>query len=162
MGLDEHMKELRRALHGLTGMERRYQPNPESHHIDFTVWHMARVEDDWIQRFARRTDTVWYSDEWTASLDLHERDNGVGYTPQQVLDLPPFDMDLLISYFDSVRSATLTYISQISEADLETCPHPGKRPGYTIGKMLSHILVEESQHTGQVAYIRGIQKGING
>ena len=43
MALDEYLTELRRALDGLTPEERRFQPSPDSHHIDFAVWHMARV-----------------------------------------------------------------------------------------------------------------------
>ena len=66
-----------------------------------------------------------------------------------------------MSYYDSVRATTLAYLDSISEDDLETCPHPDSRPGYTVGKMFSHVIVEESQHTGQVAYLRGIQRGLN-
>ncbi len=44
IGLEEYYEELTRALDGLTPEERRFQPGPESHQIDFAVWHMARVE----------------------------------------------------------------------------------------------------------------------
>ena len=37
MALVEYMSELRRALDGLTSDERRFQPSPEAHHIDFAV-----------------------------------------------------------------------------------------------------------------------------
>ena len=43
LGLDEYLRDLLKALDGLTPEERRYQPDPESHHIDYAVWHMARV-----------------------------------------------------------------------------------------------------------------------
>ena len=31
----------------------------------------------------------------------------------------------------------------------------------TIGKMFGHVIVEESQHLGQIAYLRGLQRGLN-
>ena len=161
MALDEYLTELRMALDGLTPEERRFQPIPDSHHIDFAVWHMARVEDNWLNRFAQCTANVWNRDGWPERLDLPERDSGYEFTAQQVRDLPAFDIDELMSYYDSVRAATLAYLDSISEDDLETCPHPDSRPGYTVGKMFSHVIVEESQHTGQVAYLRGIQRGLN-
>ena len=161
MALDEYLSELRRALDGLTSEERRFQPSPEAHHIDFAVWHMARAEDDWLQRFARRSDTVWKRDSWPSRLGLPERDSGFGYTAEQVAGLPRFDIDELMTYYDAVREETLRYLDGLSQADLDTCPDPEGRPGYTIGKMFSHVIVEESQHVGQIAYLRGLQRGLN-
>ena len=161
MGLDEYMEELRNALDGLTPEERRFQPTPEAHHTDFAVWHMARVEDGWINRFAQRTDQIWQREGWHRKLGLPEQDSGFGYTAEQVANLPRFDLDDLMVYYDSVREETLRYLEGLSAEDLDTCPNPERRPGYTIGKMFSHVIVEEAQHVGQVAYLRGLQRGIN-
>ena len=160
LGLAEYLDELRKALDGLTAEERRFQPTPESHHIDFAVWHMARVEDDWIQRFARGTDTVWQGEGWDARLGLPPRDSGVRYTAEQVAALPGFDIDEMMAYYDSVRRETLAYLDTLSDSDLGKCPQPERRPGYTVAKMLAHVVVEEAQHTGQVAYIRGMRRGL--
>ena len=159
--LDEYMGDLRDALNGLTAEERRYQPNPHSHHIDFVVWHMARVEDDWIQRFAQRTDSVWQREGWFERLGMPERDGGFGYTVEQVAGLPPFEIEQMLGYYDAVRRETLSYIDGLSESDLESTPHAERRPGYTVAKMLAHVIVEESQHVGQAAYLRGMQRGLN-
>ena len=161
MALDEYSAELRKALDGLTPEERRFQPGPESHHIDFTVWHIALVEDGWLQRFARRATTVWERDGWHEKLGLPKRDSGFGYTAGQVAGLPSFDLDELMAYYDSVRQETLRYLEGLTSEELEGCPQPALRPGYTVGKMFSHLIVEESQHVGQVAYLRGIQRGFN-
>ena len=160
MALEEYLGDLRKALDGLTAEERRFQPTPESHHIDFAIWHMARVEDDWIQRFARGADTVWQSEGWDTRCGLPSRESGVRYTAEQVAALPECDIGEMTTYYDSVRRSTLAYLDTLSESDLETCPQPERRPGYTVAKMLAHVVVEEAQHTGQVAYIRGMQRGL--
>ena len=161
MALDEYLAELRQALDGLTAEERRFQPGPDAHHIDFAVWHMARVEDDWVQRFARKTDSVWTSEGWPERLGLPEKDGGFGYTSEQVAGLPQFKIDDIMSYYDSVRRETLRYLDGLSGEDLDSYPHPERRPDYTVGKMFSHVIVEEAQHVGQVAYLRGLQRGLD-
>ena len=65
----------------------------------------------------------------------------------------------LLDYFDAVRQATLAHLAQMTPTDLETTyPHP-RLKGITGAWILGHILVEESQHLGQVAYVRGIIRG---
>jgi hypothetical protein len=39
IGLEEYLDGLRKALHGLTAAERRFQPKADANHIDFVVWH---------------------------------------------------------------------------------------------------------------------------
>ena len=159
--LDEYMDDLRKAIDGLTLEERRFQPTPHSHHIDFIVWHMARVEDGWIHGFALRTDSVWQRDGWFERFGIPEQDNGYGYTAEQVAQLPAFEVDEMMRYYDAVRTETLSYLDGLSAEDLEKTPHPERRPGYTVAKMLAHVVVEEAQHVGQAAYLRGMQRGIN-
>ena len=159
--LNEYTEELRKAIDGLTEEERRFQPTPHSHHIDFVVWHMARVEDSWINGVAQHKDHVWIRDGWQQKFGLPERDGGYGFTAEQVANLPRFDIEQMMSYYDAVRQETLRYLDGLSHEDLEGIPLPERRADYTIAQMLAHVLVEESQHVGQVAYLRGMQQGIN-
>ena len=160
MALDEYTDELRRAVEGLTPAERRFQPTPDSHHIDFVLWHMARVEDNWVQEFGRGVGSVWERGGWAAKLGLPEQGNGWGYTAGQVAELPQFDLELLNEYAEAVRAGTIEFLDGLSSDDLDRFPDP-KRPRACIGSMLSHVIVEESQHVGQVAYLRGIQRGLD-
>ena len=161
MALDEYYEELLKALDGLSPAERHFQPGTESHHIDFVVWHMARVEDSWVQGFARQTEEVWTREGWHEKLGIPAKDNGFGYTADQVIKLPEFELDDLIAYYDSARRETFLFLDTLSTEELDRCPHPERRPDYSIGRMFSHIIVEEAQHTGQVGYLRGLQRGLN-
>lgn len=161
LALDEYMQDLLKALDGLTPDERRYQPGPESNHIDYTVWHMARVEDGWMNRGIRRGPQVWDRDGWAAKLGLPESDSGFGYTAEQVTAFPAFDLDELMNYYRAVRADALELIQSFSDEDLERAPNPERNPENTIAKILSHVLIEEAEHVGQVAYIRGLQRGLS-
>ena len=68
-------------------------------------------------------------------------------------------IDDLMAYFEAVRAVMRQYLDRATEADLaRTYTYRGNdRLGTWI---VGHILVEESQHTGQVAMIRGMMRGL--
>ncbi len=168
MGLEEYYDEMKRAVEGLSYQERRFMPGQNSHHVDFAVWHVARVEDAWINRFAKQADyQVWGRGTWADRLNLPVEEipgfgpeSGWGWSGEQVRDMPASDMSDLWAYMDAVRADTLRYLDSIDESDLDRCPD-AKQPTYSIGRMWSHLLVEESQHVGQIAYLRGLQRDLN-
>jgi uncharacterized damage-inducible protein DinB len=84
---------------------------------------------------------------------------GFGQTIEEVRAMPEVALTDLMAYFDAVRAVTRQSLDQTTDADLtREYPHPrvGMRPGTWI---VGHILVEESQHTGQVALLRGMMRG---
>ncbi len=84
---------------------------------------------------------------------------GSGHTSEDVQAMPEISMDQLMAYYEAVRAVMRQYLDQTTEADLaRTYSYRGNdRSGTWI---LGHILVEESQHTGQVAMIRGMMRGL--
>ena len=120
---------------------------------------MARVEDDYIQAFAGGEQSVWQRDRWYARIGLPESGSGFRYTPRQVAGLPTFDIGDLIDYFAAVRKETLRYLDGLSAVDLDARPAHTRWPERTVGWMLGHLVVEQSQHLGQIAYLRGLQRG---
>lgn len=49
--------------------------------------------------------------------------------------------------------------SALTEPDLDL-PLSDRAPSVSIAQVLSHLVVEQSQHLGQVAMIRGVQRGL--
>ena len=159
--LTEYMKDLQSALEGLAQEERRFQPAPECNHIDFTVWHMARVEDSIVNRRLCHDRHIWDRDGWHERLGLPREGIGEGLSPQQAAALPSFCLDDLMEYYKSVRRETMLYIDSLTDVDLNRVPDP-ERPHWTVAAILGHLIVEEAQHVGQIAYIRGMQRGFEG
>ena len=159
--MSEYMEYLELALDGLTPAERRFQPAPSANHIDFIVWHMARVEDTLFNRAIMRRQDIWEREGWGARLGIAENENGYRFSAARAADIPNFSLDDLMAYYKSVRSEIFAFIDTLSETDLDRLPNP-RRPEYPIGDTLKHIVVEEAQHVGQIAYIRGMQRGFEG
>jgi uncharacterized damage-inducible protein DinB len=168
--LEESKRRLYRTLRDLRPAELTWQPGPEANPIGFLVWHMARVEDRWLARFAHGNHTeLWIRDGWAQRLGLPESDTGVGYTAEQVavFAMPPLDQ--VQAYFDAVRQHLLAYLRQLEPGDLEVAPGRSPFPeigslpaDFTIGRMFRQLIGEDNQHLGQVSYIRGLQRGLDG
>jgi hypothetical protein len=157
-GLEEYLQDLQRALEGLTPAEVRWQPTLHTNHIAWLVWHMARVEDRWVSRL-RQSPEVWNADGWAERFRMDPASNGVGHTMEEVRAMPDIPLTDLLAYFDAVRAVTRRYLDQATDADLAQEYHARLRPR-TGTWIIGHILVEESQHVGQVALLRGMMRGV--
>jgi uncharacterized damage-inducible protein DinB len=159
-GLEEYLQALKRAIEGLTPTEIRWQPTPHTNHIAWLVWHMARVEDGWVSRL-RRCPVVWQADGWADRFHMDPASGGFGQTMEEVRAMPDIPLPDLMAYFDAVRAVTRHALAQATEADLaQEYPHPGIGPR-TGAWIVGHILVEVSQHVGQVALLRGMMRGLD-
>lgn len=156
---DEYLEELKKAVDGVSDAEAYSQPSPDSNHIGWLVWHMARVEDYWINGVLRDADQVWNRGGWDDKFGMDSEARGAGQSIDEVKAMPMVKMADLLAYFDAVRSETAPAIESLDEEKLAAeIEHP--RFGTITGRWLvGHIIVEESQHTGQVALIRGMMRG---
>ena len=114
---------------------------------------------------AKETDQLWVQDGWHERFNIPARDVGVGYSAEQVREMPSTPIELLLGYHEACREQTLDYISNVDPLELDKrCPFEAlhrQLPDITKGGVLAHIVVETSQHLGQIGYIRGILRGIN-
>jgi hypothetical protein len=161
-GLEEDFQALRRAIEGLTPAEARWQATIHTNHIAWIVWHMARVEDRWISQYLRGTTEMWKADGWAERFNMDPESHGLGQTMEDVRAMPDIPLTDLMAYFEAVRAVTRQYFEQAIDADLlREYHHP--RLGVITGTwIVGHLLSEESQHTGQVALIRGMMRGFGG
>ena len=63
-GLEEYLESLYKALDGLSISELEWQPSLESNNIIYLIWHMGRVEDNWINQIIGGNENVWIKNGW--------------------------------------------------------------------------------------------------
>ncbi len=162
-GMTEYLDELKSKLSGLVESELRWQASLDSNTIIWLVWHMARVEDIWINQVVSQGETVWDSEKWADRTGVQLDGNGFGHTPDDVRAFPDCDVKELVAYFDAVRAGSFSVVDGLTDADIasERDRSRGRGP-VTVGWVLGHVLVEESQHVGHVGFIRGMVRGLNG
>jgi uncharacterized damage-inducible protein DinB len=161
--LDRIQEALTEAVDSLTYEELTWQPGAEANSIGFILWHQVRCEDTYIQTFVRRQPQVWVSEKWYQKLNLPDDawDNGNDYTVEQVAGFPVPEFKDLLGYAEAVRAQTVACLKGITPDKLDEEIQPPEFWGNNLGKLFSYMLCELTQHIGQIAYLRGLQRGLN-
>jgi uncharacterized damage-inducible protein DinB len=151
---------LGRALNGLTQEEAAWSPAPESNSIAFILWHMTRVEDFFINRVIQRQVELYEAEGWREKLGTPAKDTGFEYTLEQLQAWPVPKLEVLRGYADSVRKSTLALLNSIALERLSELARREPSPE-SIGDILCRNTTQIAMHTGQIAYLRGIWRGLN-
>lgn len=161
--LDNMDRALLAAVNGLNRNELAWRPETEANSIGFTLWHQVRCEDIFIQAMLQRKPQVWESEKWHQKLSLPEnpRDIGYGYTAEQVAAFPIPDLQGLLGYAQAVRSRTVECVKSMPPEKFDAIVRAGPLGEASVGRVLSHLLCEITRHIGQIAYLRGLQRGLN-
>lgn len=159
-GMTEYLGDLKSRLEGLTDAELHWQATLESNSIAWLVWHMARVEDTWINSSIAGGESVWDSGRWAERTGITYGNSGYGQSADEIREMPEVDIAVLVGYFDAVRASTFNVIDGMSDDDLSNSFSRGER-SVTWSWILGHVLVEEAQHLGQVGFIRGMIRGLD-
>jgi len=152
------------ALDSLTYEELTWQPDDEANSIGFLFWHITRCEDTYIQSLILQQPQVWVSEVWHDRMDLPADpwNNGNDYTVEQLTDFRVPGLKDLLEYAKEVRRRTNDFLRDLTPERSEEIVAQQAFGGITVGGLLSYMLCELTQHIGQIAYIRGLQRGLNG
>lgn len=147
---------LNRVVDGLSRDQLSVRLDSEANSIGWLLWHLTRIQDDHIAAVAG-TEQVWISGGWAErfGLTLDAADTGFGHTPSQVAEVI-VDAEPLREYYDTVHGVTLDYVARLTDGDLDRVVDERWDPPVTLGVRLVSIIVDDVQHVGQAAIIRGI------
>ena len=142
------------AVNGLSLEEVTYRPDEESNSIAWLAWHLARLQDAAVARLSG-AEPVWTSRGWYErfELGLPPEDTGTGHGPDSVA-VVAVDARSLLDYFEDVHERTLAWLRSIDDAELVR--PVGSDPRVTVASRLVGVLVDDLQHVGQAAYLRGV------
>ena len=160
-GMQEYLGGLKQALDGLTTAELRWQRTLYSNPILWTTWHMARTEDEWMNERVQGGNGLWLRHGWREKLGFETKGSGAGDTLEEVRTLRDVRVDAVMAYYDAVRTVALNVLESLTDGDFEK-EIPTTRGTCSLRWVLGHLLVEESQHLGQIVYVRGMIRGLNG
>jgi len=171
MELKEYIEEefrqadqsLLEALKDLTPEEIGYCPGPQCNSIGFILWHLARGEDAWIQMVALNRPQVWDSEGWYRKFNMSSdpMDLGYEYTLEQLNAFSSPPIDALLDYYWTVRRRTLDYLHSLRPEKLNEMIRDPWSMNMSRGATIAHLLWELNQHIGQIAYLRGMQRGLD-
>ena len=158
--LEQSQSLLHRTLDGLTQEESTWSLGPECNSIAFILWHMTRAEDFFVLRLIQREAEFYEAEGWRDRLGTPANESGFGYTAEQLQAWPAPKLEVLREYASSVRVKTLALVRSATAESLSELVRP-ERPPDTVGIVLGRISTEIALHVGQIAYLRGIQRGLD-
>jgi hypothetical protein len=155
---------LARTVDGLTPYEVAWIPALETNPIGFILWHMTRSQDSLVNSLLRGgKPQVWETGKWYEKMGLNPdpKDGGGRYTMEQVRAFKTPPLNVLMDYNKAVTANTVEWLKTVKPEDLKaTLPFHGGRE-MPKSAFLSIVISEAYQHSGQIALIRGMLRGIN-
>lgn len=152
---------LTRSVNGLSYHEVIWRPGPQSNSIGHLLFHMGRFEDQVIQGRLQGKPEIWQTEKWYQKLNLPVEASGHGYTVETLAAFVVPELKDLLAYLAAARAKTVEYLKTVRLSDLDRMipsPHSGDRPlRAVIGRLLVHV----AEHGGEIAYLRGIQRGLD-
>ena len=154
---------LMRAVEGLTLQELTWRPDPDSNSIAFLVWHYGRAMDLWIQNQAQSIPQLWET-EWAKKFgeEPDPTNLGFGYSAEQLAEFDIPHVDILFGYAEATRASAMALLNRLDDTAItETIVSHRNGSPLSLAELFELLLFEVNQHGGQVAYLRGMQRGIN-
>lgn len=163
----QSMERTRRAtlslVEDLTPEQLRWCPAPGTNHIGFLLFHVFRAEDLYFHSTIMKAGEIWERGGWfrrwplpaTLPESRRVRTTGNGWTPEEVAGWHPPPLEELLRYGQAVRDSALTVLEGLDLSRLSEVPRP-ERPEMTIAGYLYLASHHETQHQGQMDYLKGL------
>ena len=154
-------RTMHRVLEGVPAELLCLQPSPDTNSMAWLAWHLTRVHDDHVAALAGLPQ-LWASAGWHRRFGMAADDSetGTGHTPEQVTALKVDSADVLLAYADSVLERSNAFLATLAADDLDrVLNEPQYDPLPTVGVRLVSVVSDNTQHAGQIAYLRGLLEG---
>ena len=173
-GFDRVAQTVRSVTSGTDASVLLYQPDPQSNHAAWLIWHLTRVQDDHMADLAAvlggapapspgtahhiPAGQLWLEHGWAHRLALpyEEADTGFGHDAQQIRAFGNGDSGLLSAYHQAVHDRTLHILESLGSEDFERIVDTRWDPPVTVASRGVSVLNDTTQHAGQAAYVRGL------
>ena len=159
----QHYNALMRAVDGLSPAEMAWTPNEQCSSIAFLVWHYGRTLDRWLHTRIKGDAQLW-ENGWAKKMgctSADSNDTGYRYDLKQLQAFKAPQTGLLLEYVAVVRQEGVDYFESLSDADFDEITLANPRGGdISVGVMCQQLIWEFNQHGGQIAYLRGQQRGL--
>ena len=160
--LDQNYRSLVRCLEGLTSEELAWRPNPQCMSIGFIAWHYDRILDMWMSR-CRAVPQLW-EESWAEKMGrspAHPLDTGARFTEEQLEDFQVPPLSLLLDYAGEAQGTVMQFLKGLKDDTLDNTVIETRGGDISLTTMFQQIIWEFNQHGGQMAYLRGMLRGMD-
>jgi len=156
----ERMSQImEKSLQRLTLDDVNQQPSRDTNSMGWLAWHLTRCYDEAMANLLGE-EQLWIKGKWHAKFNrpADPQDLGFGHSPEDLSAFKSPEVQILLGYYRAVLELMRHYITNLSESDLDQkLDHP-RFP--TVAARLVGVVNDSYQHIGQIAYVRGLLKGL--
>ena len=155
--LEAAYRSIKQATDDLTDEQLYYQPTAETNSIAWLVWHLSRWRDA-VSATISGEAQIWMSAGWARRYGIPDERTGLGDTPAQVTAFR-VERAVLFGYVEAAHQRTVARVAALSPTQLEQSitSHTGEKR--SAWRALAGVCGDSAQHTGQIAYLRGLMSG---
>lgn len=146
----------RQAAEGLSPEQLHFVPEGESHSIAWIIWHGARVEDLIVQQVIKGEPQEWDAAGWAERTGLPAKGFGTGQSTDDARAVRIDNYDEFARYAARVAALTQTYLSSLSDDDLERELTVGQRTESVGQAVTLHLVTHLNGHRGEINLLRGM------
>jgi uncharacterized damage-inducible protein DinB len=148
---------VREAVEGLDGEQLLASPAPGANPIGWLIWHLTRVQDHHIAELLGE-EQIWTTGDWARRCGLDPDPSNTGYchSESDVAAVRPETSAVLLDYHDAVAARTQELLQRLDPDDLDRVVDDSWDPPVTLGVRLVSVAVDDLEHVGQAAYLRGL------
>ncbi len=157
--LEQSQGYVTKTLDGLTQEEFAWSPTAECNSIAFILWHTIRVEDSFVNRVVQHGKELYEADGWQEKLATPLKASQYSVEELQAWEAPK--LEDLRNYANAVREKTLSFLQSVTPEKLSEEVVRPNRPTDSVVGILGRISTEIALHAGQIAYLRGVQRGLD-
>jgi len=130
--LQKQFANLNGVLHAIVGdltdEEWLARPAPGQNTIGYTVWHLPRTQDNFLQTWIRGHAEVVHSDRWAHWRHLRPLGVGIGITLEEADEIArAVQLPDVLAYADEVHQTMSTWLAEVSEEELDPVPDARRR-----------------------------------
>ncbi|MDA0798121.1 MAG: DinB family protein [Chloroflexi bacterium] len=158
--LDRNEHYLLPGFERLTDAELRQTVAAGGDPIGWLMWHLTRVQDRAVAGMSGG-EQLWIRDGWHAKLgrEADPEERGNGDTPEQVAAFAAPSAALLVEYYVAARAFVNELLDTLEADDPERLVPGFGAAMVPLSSRAAGLVIEAVQHTGQVAYARGVVQG---
>ncbi len=114
------------------------------HCIKDLVFHIANVEDSWIQADIQQKQPILKK-----FPNLDETEDAPVFSS--------FTLETLLEYWQAVEQQTLIYLTALTDNELQRLVEDSPTEKYTVDGLIWHVMLHEIRHTAQIVALLRIQ-----
>ena len=152
---------VRKAMDGLSDAELASRPTDDTNSMLWLLWHISRVEDGIVSEL-NGSPLLW-AQGWAEKCDVTAPEEGIGFG-HKAEELAAFRVgstDALKEYFGATEKKLAAFLETLNPEDLDRqVPAMMGEGTVDLAAPLRILINEALVHGGQMAYLRGLHKGM--